>query len=97
MQVELEKIAINLIDDKTDSSVNPPVNLSVSRLRIARSKDGTFDIEPSEVPNVSPICQETVDLKQENEQLRRKLAAMERLTDENHRLRKCEEEAQELR
>uniref|UniRef100_A0A146KWS5 UHRF1-binding protein 1-like n=2 Tax=Lygus hesperus TaxID=30085 RepID=A0A146KWS5_LYGHE len=100
LKVELEKIAISLVDDKTESNaVNSPVNLNISRLYISRSKDGIVNIDPSNLstPNASSINQETVDLKQENEQLRRRLAATERLTEENHRLRKCEEEAQELR
>lgn len=97
-QVDLENITINIIDDKTDTAgVNVPVNLNISRLTVSRNKEGAFTVEPLDGHNVSPISQETIDLKQENDQLRRKLAAMERLTEENHRLRKCEEEAQELR
>ncbi|CAB0014013.1 unnamed protein product [Nesidiocoris tenuis] len=68
----------------------------LSNCWLLENKEGAFTVEPLDGHNVSPISQETIDLKQENYQLRRKLAAMERLTEENHRLRKCEEEAQEL-
>lgn len=54
-------------------------------------------MEPPETEKSHHISSEEVSLKLENEQLRRRLTAMERLNEENHRLRKCEEEAQLLR
>lgn len=71
--------------------------IHISKLCIHRNRDGTIRVEPPTVTVSTPISEEVSTLKTENEQLRRRLIAMERLTEENHRLRKCEEEVQLLR
>ncbi|KAL1129939.1 hypothetical protein AAG570_012883 [Ranatra chinensis] len=96
LEMNLENIDLNLVEDKI-SGVGTPTNVSVKRLRVTRNKDGVVLIEPSMAYQSDATSNELSDLKAENEQLRRRLAAMERLNEENHYLRKCEEETHVLR
>ncbi|KAK9497050.1 hypothetical protein O3M35_004434 [Rhynocoris fuscipes] len=98
MQISIENISLNV----TDESSGGPLKVSVRRLGIERTKDGQVIVEPFiNSSNNSEMFEdrstELDDLKAENEQLRRRLAALDILNNENHRLRKYQEEAQELR
>ncbi|XP_024085881.1 UHRF1-binding protein 1-like isoform X2 [Cimex lectularius] len=98
IKISMENMDLNIIEEKNSMAAGgTPINVSISRLHISRDKDKVILIEPTIAEKPSTYTQEIYDLKNENEQLRRRLAAMERLNEENHRLRKCEEESHELR
>lgn len=98
VQLNLEDLELTIIDDRPLlQGGGTPSNIHISKLCILRDKEGIIKIEPSANPVPTPVSQEMLNLRSENEQLRRRLIALERLNEENHRLRKCEEETQLLR
>ncbi|XP_014283394.1 bridge-like lipid transfer protein family member 3B [Halyomorpha halys] len=99
IQLNLEDLEFSIIDDRPSlqGGSNNPSFIQISKLRVFRTKEGAINVEPPETEKSNLVSSEEVSLKLENEQLRRRLTAMERLNEENHRLRKCEEEAQLLR
>lgn len=79
---------------------NTSTNVQVSSLHVIRTKDGILHVEPIQQPPNTAKVQDTKEfesLKLENDQLRRRLAAMEKLNEEINHLRKCEEEISVLR
>ncbi|XP_073986292.1 bridge-like lipid transfer protein family member 3B isoform X2 [Rhodnius prolixus] len=97
MQISIENISLNILDESGPA----PLKILVRRLGIERTKEGQVIVEPCIPPDHSELFEtvssELDQLRAENEQLRRRLAALDILNNENHRLRKFQEEAQELR
>lgn len=103
----LENIRLHLTEERTPANITSPgptpIDVSVRQLHVCRGLDGIFHVEPPPppapcgTPSTPSESQETVELRAENELLKRKLAAMEKLNEENHFLRRCQEETQILR
>lgn len=97
LQISIENISLNILDESGPA----PLKILVRRLGIERTKEGQVIVEPCIPPDHSELFEtvssELDQLRAENEQLRRRLAALDILNNENHRLRKFQEEAQELR
>ncbi|KAK7794549.1 hypothetical protein R5R35_009669 [Gryllus longicercus] len=90
-----------------------PVDLALSKLCIHRGKDGVFYFEPQtatamesavspfesngSVQRVEALEEINRQLLIENRELKRRLAALERVSEENHLLRQSSEESQVLR
>ncbi|XP_075235115.1 bridge-like lipid transfer protein family member 3B isoform X2 [Lycorma delicatula] len=103
MEISMENVRLHMKEDhqtvpNITSPGNIPIDVNVTRLRVSRGQDGVFHVEPTPQQTTTPQqSAETLQLISENEQLRRRLAAMEKLNEENHYLRRCEEEAQFLK
>lgn len=107
MEITLENIRLHLTEERTPANITSPgptpIDVSVRQLHVCRGLDGVFHVEPPPppapcgTPYTPSESQETVELRAENELLKRKLAAMEKLNEENHFLRRCQEETQILR
>uniref|UniRef100_A0A8D8ST28 UHRF1-binding protein 1-like n=2 Tax=Cacopsylla melanoneura TaxID=428564 RepID=A0A8D8ST28_9HEMI len=110
VDISLDNINVHLsADDKVPPI--PPIIACIDRLKLRRGLDGKIIVEPNLTPCMPPSLSTSqvsssstteqrssvVELKQENEQLRRRLIAMEKLNEENHQLRKLQEESQKLR
>ncbi|VEN47609.1 unnamed protein product [Callosobruchus maculatus] len=87
-----------------------PIDLDISFLYITRGDDGVFHIQPcrpptassvSSIASVQEIEQSTLKMTKqlclENEELKRRLVAFERVSEENRTLRKAKEETDVLR
>uniref|UniRef100_A0A1B6E5E8 Uncharacterized protein n=1 Tax=Clastoptera arizonana TaxID=38151 RepID=A0A1B6E5E8_9HEMI len=108
MEISLENVQLHLSEERSFGNIGTtqgttPLDVSVTNLRVCRGSDGVFHVEPPPLPTpcdmpTTPLeTPETLQLKSENERLRRRLAAMEKVNEENHFLRKCQEESQLLR
>lgn len=107
LQISLENVQLHLSEERSLANITSPgatpLDVSVTNLRICRGIDGVFRVEPPPPPTPcgTPTSflenPQTLQLKSENERLRRRLAAMEKLNEENHFLRRCQEETQILR
>lgn len=126
MQIYLENISLRLNEDRPPNNITSPgpipIDLNVSKLRIARDMNGVFHIEPvvttideshsntalsydnnHTLKNVEcekelkALRQSSKQLKLDNEELRRRMGTLERLSEENARLRRVKEESDILR
>ncbi|KAL0134373.1 hypothetical protein PUN28_001277 [Cardiocondyla obscurior] len=122
MQIYLENILLRLNEDRPPNNITSPgpipIDLNISRLRIARDLSGVFHIEPvvtaidegrsitndgHTVKNVEyekelkTLRQSSKQLKLDNEELRRRMGALERLSEENARLMRVKEESDVMR
>lgn len=107
MEVFLENVSLHLIEDRPSNNITSPgpvpVDATISRLHITRSKSGMFLIEPpgraraEESAELERLERSLTRMTSENEELRRRLAAFEQLSEENHRLRRSAEESDALR
>lgn len=96
----VENVQLHMSEDRSAvsqlASANSPVNLCISRLRVARTASGTIFIEPAEVSSggdwtavsgidleVESARRQVTELSRENEELRRRLLATERLHSED--------------
>ncbi|EFN69653.1 UHRF1-binding protein 1-like [Camponotus floridanus] len=126
MQIYLENISLRLNEDRPPNNITSPgpipIDLNISKLRIARDMSGVFHIEPVVTTmeenrsnmmlssdNSHPLknveCEKELNvlrqssrqLKLDNEELRRRMGAMERLSEENARLMRAKEESDIMR
>lgn len=122
MQIYLENISLRLNEDRPPNNITSPgpipIDLNISKLRIARDMSGVFHIEPvvttideshSNIAlsndnsytlrnvecekELKALRQSSKQLKLDNEELRRRMGALERLSEENARLRHVKEES----
>ncbi|XP_074033152.1 bridge-like lipid transfer protein family member 3B [Leptinotarsa decemlineata] len=109
LKVTVENVQIDLEDDHPSVNVTSfdraPLVLNVIQLYIFRNEDGIFNISPT-FPmnfNTGKFTESEIrpDLKNQlyldNEELRRRLMAFERVSEENRSLRKTKEESTILR
>lgn len=109
MHISLDNVQLHLNEDRPPVNITSPgpipIDLNVTQLYIMRSTDGVFNIlphKPTELSSSSSIASSDQDQKLnrlvvDNEELRRRLAAFERVSEENRSLRKSEEETAVLR
>ncbi|KAI5703441.1 hypothetical protein M8J75_011746 [Diaphorina citri] len=113
LEICLDSINVHLSPPDSHISPVPPIVACLDRLKLRRGADGKIFIEPNlpsaqggfifshSICQVSSSSNEqrssVQDMKLENEQLRRRLIAMEKLNEENHQLRKLQEESLKLR
>ncbi|KAG5322263.1 UH1BL protein, partial [Pseudoatta argentina] len=124
MQIYLENISLRLNEDRPPNNITSPgpipIDLNISKLRIARDMSGVFYIEPvvtvieethsntallSDKMLKNAECerelkvlrQSSKQLKLDNEELRRRMGALERLSEENARLMRVKEESDIIR
>ncbi|XP_018565221.1 UHRF1-binding protein 1-like [Anoplophora glabripennis] len=113
MQVSIENVQIRLNEDRPPVNITSPgpvpIDLNVTQLYIVRNEDGVFNIEPLKTTSTSSTSslvavQETEQhsklnrqLSADNEELKRRLQAFERISEENRLLRKTKEETDILR
>ncbi|KYN40299.1 UHRF1-binding protein 1-like protein [Trachymyrmex septentrionalis] len=124
MQIYLENISLRLNEDRPPNNITSPgpipIDLNISKLRIARDMSGVFHIEPvvtaieethsntalssdKMLKNVEcerelkALRQFSKQLKLDNEELRRRMGALERLSEENARLMRVKEESDIIR
>ncbi|XP_011862998.1 PREDICTED: UHRF1-binding protein 1 isoform X1 [Vollenhovia emeryi] len=122
MQIYLENISLRLNEDRPPNNITSPgpipIDLNISKLRIARDMSGVFHIEPvvtavneshsnTALSNDSSytlknaecekelkaLRQSSKQLKLDNEELRRRMGALDRLSEENARLMRTKEES----
>ncbi|KYN07307.1 UHRF1-binding protein 1-like protein [Cyphomyrmex costatus] len=124
MQIYLENISLRLNEDRPPNNITSPgpipIDLNISKLRIARDMSGVFHIEPvvtaveethsnmavlndKMLKNVEcekelkALRQSSKQLKLDNEELKRRMGALERLSEENARLMRVKEESDIIR
>ncbi|XP_011698292.1 PREDICTED: UHRF1-binding protein 1 isoform X3 [Wasmannia auropunctata] len=122
MQIYLENISLRLNEDRPPNNITSPgpipIDLNISKLRIARDMSGVFHIEPvataiDEIHSntasdkmlknaehereLKALRQSSKQLKLDNEELRRRMGALERLSEENARLMRLKEESDVIR
>ncbi|XP_024881822.1 UHRF1-binding protein 1-like isoform X1 [Temnothorax curvispinosus] len=126
MQIHLENISLRLNEDRPPNNITSPgpipIDLNISKLRIARDMSGVFHIEPvvttvgeshsnTTLSNdnsytlkntecereLKALRQSSKQLKSDNEELRRRMGALERLSEENARLMRVKEESDIIR
>ncbi|XP_015834568.1 bridge-like lipid transfer protein family member 3A isoform X1 [Tribolium castaneum] len=108
MHISLDNVQVHLNEDRPPVNITSPgpipIDLNVTQLYIMRSTDGVFNIlphKPNELSSSSSLAsdqeQKLGRLTSDNEELRRRLAAFERVSEENRSLRKSEEETSVLR
>ncbi|XP_036139232.1 UHRF1-binding protein 1 isoform X4 [Monomorium pharaonis] len=126
MQIYLENISLRLNEDRPPNNITSPgpipIDLNISKLRIARDMNGVFHIEPVATtvdenhPNavlssdsshmfknaecekeLKALRQSSKQLKLDNEELRRRMGALERLSEENARLMRIKDESDIIR
>lgn len=111
MQITLDNIQLHLNEDRPPVNITSPgpvpIDLNITQLYITRGEDGVFNIIPKPIQTSSTSSvssdQDSNTLKinrqltSDNEELRRRLAAFERVSEENRSLRKSEEETAVLR
>ncbi|XP_077258947.1 bridge-like lipid transfer protein family member 3B isoform X2 [Temnothorax americanus] len=126
MQIYLENISLRLNEDRPPNNITSPgpipIDLNISKLRIARDMSGVFHIEPvvttvgeshsnTTLSNdnshtlknmecereLKALRQSSKQLKSDNEELRRRMGALERLSEENARLMRVKEESDIIR
>ncbi|XP_014482359.1 PREDICTED: UHRF1-binding protein 1 isoform X2 [Dinoponera quadriceps] len=126
MQIYLENISLRLNEDRPPNNITSPgpipIDLNISKLRIARDTSGVFHIEPvvtmvserdlnaallgdgnhalkntgCEV-ELNALRQSSKQLRLDNEELRRRMGALERLSEENAKLMRVKEESDVIR
>jgi len=92
--VLLENVRLHLSEDRSAvsqlASANSPINVCISKLRVARTASGTVYVEPVEgvseagcsfdaANEVEAARRQVSELSRENEELRRRLLASEKL------------------
>ncbi|XP_011063117.1 PREDICTED: UHRF1-binding protein 1-like isoform X2 [Acromyrmex echinatior] len=124
MQIYLENISLRLNEDRPPNNITSPgpipIDLNISKLRIARDMSGVFHIEPVVTVieethsnmalssdkmlknaecerELKALRQSSKQLKLDNEELRRRMGALERLSEENARLMRVKEESDIIR
>ncbi|XP_054261337.1 bridge-like lipid transfer protein family member 3B isoform X2 [Macrosteles quadrilineatus] len=109
VDITLENIRLHLTEDRSCNITSPgpiPLDVNISQLRVHRTEDGVLHVEPPPPPSpLTPTTPHTpamdqvmlARLRSENDELRRRLAAMEKINEENHVLRRCQEETKVLR
>ncbi|KAG5344299.1 UH1BL protein, partial [Acromyrmex heyeri] len=124
MQIYLENISLRLNEDRPPNNITSPgpipIDLNISKLRIARDMSGVFHIEPVVTVieethtntalssdqmlknaecerELKTLRQSSKQLKLDNEELRRRMGALERLSEENARLMRVKEESDIIR
>ncbi|XP_067211489.1 bridge-like lipid transfer protein family member 3B isoform X2 [Linepithema humile] len=126
IQIHLENISLRLNEDRPPNNITSPgpipIDLNISKLRVARDTSGVFHIEPVvttvdenrlnkallgdnsyAVKNaecereLNVLRQSSKQLKSDNEELKRRMGALERLSEENARLMRNKEESDMIR
>ncbi|XP_076665123.1 bridge-like lipid transfer protein family member 3B isoform X3 [Andrena cerasifolii] len=126
LEIYLESISLRLNEDRPPNNITSPgpipIDLNISKLRIARDAGGVFHIEPvvnklntshslttlsnndnqkdqniDHEMELSILRQSSKQLKSDNEVLRRRLDALEKLSEENAKLMRMKEEYDTMR
>jgi hypothetical protein len=112
MQISLDNVQLHLNEDRPPVNITSPgpipIDLNITQMYIMRSEDGVFNIlpnKPNQMSSTSSIASDQEQgtsklnrqLTSDNEELRRRLTAFERVSEENRSLRKAEEETSVLR
>ncbi|EFN85936.1 UHRF1-binding protein 1-like isoform X2 [Harpegnathos saltator] len=126
MQICLENISLRLNEDRPPNNITSPgpipIDLNISKLRVARDTSGVFHIEPivtmvaerdsstalsgdrnNTLKNaeceveLNALRQSSRQLRLDNEELRRRMGALERLSEENAKLMRVKEESDIIR
>ncbi|RZB39563.1 UHRF1-binding protein 1-like [Asbolus verrucosus] len=111
MQIFLDNVQLHLNEDRPPVNITSPgpipIDLNITQLNITRSEDGVFNILPktTHASSTSSIASDQEhnalklnrQLTSDNEELKRRLTAFERVSEENRSLRKAEEETSVLR
>ncbi|XP_066140854.1 bridge-like lipid transfer protein family member 3B isoform X1 [Euwallacea fornicatus] len=107
--ISAENIKIHLIEDRPPVNITSPgpipIDLNVIQVYITRNEGGIFSItnqkpeatsfSKTHIPDESPSSIKLANLLSDNDELRRKLLAFERISEENRSLRKSKEESTE--
>ncbi|CAG9767009.1 unnamed protein product [Ceutorhynchus assimilis] len=107
LELSINNVKIHLIEDRPPVNITSPgpvpIDLNVVELFIKRNEDGIFKISLQQEHllsnhNSCEILQSnSIQSSSDNEELKRKLLAFERVSEENRLLRKAKEESDILR
>lgn len=112
LQITLNNVQLHMIEDRPPVNITSPgpipLDLNVTHMFITREEDGVFNIIPNKPISHSEsivstseqeiiLRQQNIQLKLDNDELRRRLAAFERVSEENRQLRRSKEETDILR
>lgn len=111
MQISLDNVKLHLNEDRPPVNITSPgpipLDLNISQMYITRGEDGIFHILPGKASfsssnSVGSENSETTSklyrqLTSDNDELKRRLAAFERVSEENRALRRAEDETGVLR
>lgn len=95
MNVDLENVKINVIEDRppvniTSPSTQPPINLSIGKMKITRDSSGVFHIQPLASNNADSTVSEDLSLqkKERDRELLSLQLIMQQMRLDNDQLRK---------
>lgn len=112
MKILVENINLHLVEDRPPVNITSPgpvpIDLNVVQIYITRGEDGVFNITWSRPDETKTSVEQANDqehsnsikianLITDNEELKRRLLAFERISQENRSLRKAKEESDMLR
>lgn len=113
MEIYLENTCIRLNEDRPPINITSPgpvpIDLTISKLKISRDKNGIFhidsainntqinDVMSSTETELINLQQSTKQLQTNNDELKRRIAALEKLSQENSRLKRNQDELEYLK
>ncbi|CAH0560093.1 unnamed protein product [Brassicogethes aeneus] len=109
VQISVENLRVHLNEDRPPVNITSPgpipIDLNVSELYITRAEDGAFNIFPkkamanstSSLVEAAPSNSLQKQSSSDHEELKRRLQAFERVSEENRTLRKSREENELLK
>ncbi|CAH2240145.1 jg6398 [Pararge aegeria aegeria] len=112
LEVLIENVKLHLVEDRPTRSISSPppqpLDLDLTTLRLTRDTTGVIHLGPppvssrtvspsSPVPQMQEAMEEIQRLNEENEELKKRLATLNRIAEDNRELRAKVEEAAVLR
>nr|XP_032522842.1 UHRF1-binding protein 1-like isoform X1 [Danaus plexippus plexippus] len=109
LEVLIENLKLHLIEDRPTRSISSPppqpLDLNLSTIKLSRDSSGVVHLGPPTIDEPSPettspqqsIADEVQRLNEENEELKKRLATLNRIAEDNRELRAKLEEASVLR
>ncbi|KAI4463583.1 hypothetical protein MML48_4g00014004 [Holotrichia oblita] len=112
LQVTLNNVQLHMIEDRPPVNITSPgpipLDLNITHMFITREENGIFNVIPNKPMSHSEsiisaseqevlLKQQNTQLKLDNDELKRRLAAFERVSEENRQLRRSKEETDILR
>lgn len=99
LQVLIENLKLHLIEDRPTRSISSPppqpLDLNLSTIKLSRDSSGVVHLGPPTIDEPSPettspqqsIADEVQRLNEENEELKKRLATLNRIAEDNRELR----------
>ncbi|XP_060530359.1 bridge-like lipid transfer protein family member 3A isoform X2 [Cylas formicarius] len=103
LQLLVQNLQLRLVEDRPPVNITSPgsvpIDLDVDVVHITRGKDGVFHVSGGEAARRNGETEDAkvTQLLDDNEELKRRLLAFERISEENRGLRKAQEETDVLR